>query len=126
MMDTLNTIEIGKRVEQRASAFLQTKGLKLLTQNYRCPFGEIDLIMRDADEIVFVEVRLRNNANYGSAIETVDRQKQKKMIKTATHFLYQKKWLDEVNCRFDVIGISYTEPKASIEWIRDAFSADNE
>ena len=108
---------IGDSAEQKACEFLQAKGLVLVTRNYRCYHGEIDLIMQDGDEIVFVEVRSRARIDYGYAIETVDYHKQKKLLNTATHFLQQKNWLDIVDCRFDVIGFLNN----NIEWIKDAF-----
>jgi putative endonuclease len=101
------------------------QGLRLLARNYRCNFGEIDLIMQDPANIVFVEVRVRNNRFHADAIESVDVTKQKKLIRTATHFLLHTKRLDKVNCRFDVIGISYPTTQPKVEWITDAFSTDN-
>lgn len=125
MMDTLKAAKIGQLAEQQACDFLTQQGLQLIERNYHCRNGEIDLIMQDNQDIIFVEVRVRNNPRYGNAIESVDYRKQKKMIKTATYYLYQQKWLNKVNCRFDVIGISYTQAKAAINWIKNAFSANN-
>jgi putative endonuclease len=123
-MDNLNTVQTGQAAEQLAASYLQKKGLRLLECNYRTALGEIDLIMQDCEEIVFVEVRLRNNPHFGNAIESVDQRKQKKLIKTATLYLSHRNLLDKVNCRFDVIGISYQQTKAAIEWIQDAFPTD--
>jgi putative endonuclease len=125
MQDVPDSQHIGRLAEKQAYLYLEARGLKLITRNYRCLSGEIDLIMRDANEVVFVEVRTRKNPDYASAIESIDYRKQKKIIRAATHFLSHKKWLDKVNCRFDVIGISYRLTKANIEWIKDAFHADN-
>jgi putative endonuclease len=124
-MDNRKLINAGLAAEETASHFLQAKGITLLHRNYRCRSGEIDLIMRDHEDIIFVEVRLRNNKNYADAIESVNLIKQKKIIKTAMHYLYKYNLLDEVNCRFDIIGISYAHTKATIEWIQDAFLADD-
>jgi len=124
-MDTSKAKSVGQKAEEEACHYLQTQGLKVVTRNFRCKMGEIDLIMQDLQEIVFVEVRVRNNPNFGSGIDSVDYFKQRKLIKTATLYLSQKKWLDKVNCRFDVIGISYAKTKAAIEWIKDAFPVDN-
>jgi putative endonuclease len=121
-MDSREKINAGKQAEQQACHFLEREGLRLLTQNYRCKSGEIDLIMQDNTCVVFVEVRVRNNPNYGSAIESVNRHKQQKIIKAAHYYLYQQKWFNKVNCRFDVIGISYSQSKATINWIKNAFS----
>lgn len=118
MSTGLDKKNAGNLAEQKACDFLLAKGLKLLTRNYRCYHGEIDLIMQDGNDIVFVEVRSRTCSDYGYATETVDYRKQKKLLTTATHFLQQKDWLDTVDCRFDVIGFFNN----NIEWIKDAFS----
>ncbi len=114
----------GNQAEQKACDFLQTKGLQLVTRNYRSPYGEIDLIMRDSNDVVFIEVRSRKQSRYGSSIESVDTQKQNKLIKTAIHYLQAQRLLDKVDCRFDIIGIEHTETKPTIEWIKDAFSTE--
>ncbi len=107
----------GQQAEQQACKFLLAKNLRLITQNYRCKYGEIDIIMRDQEDIVFVEVRSRERTDYGNVLESVNRHKQKKIITTATHFLQQRDWLYTKNCRFDVVGIHPT----NIEWIKNAF-----
>jgi putative endonuclease len=111
----------GQHAEQQALGFLQNQGLQLLDQNYRCHQGEIDLIMRDSNIIVFVEVRTRSNSCYEDPIESVTIGKQKKIFKAATHYLQKMNWLDSVDCRFDIIGI--TDPN-QVEWIKDAFEVD--
>lgn len=125
MMDTLNTLSVGRLAETQACEFLQAKGLGLVERNYRVKMGEIDLIMQDSNTIVFIEVRLRNNLLFGSAIESITHPKRQKIIRTAIFYLQQQKWTDKVNCRFDVIGISYTHSKAKFEWIQDAFPGHN-
>ncbi len=109
----------GQAAELDACAYLQNHGLTLIESNFRCPCGEIDLIMRDGDEVVFVEVRLRRQEYLGSAIESVTPSKQRKLIRTATLYLQKKQWLDRVNCRFDVIGI---DEQNQFDWIKNAFS----
>ena len=125
MAANLNTSQRGQLAEQNACEFLQSRGLQVVTRNYRCQFGEIDLIMRQHLEFIFVEVRLRNNKWHADALESVDACKQGKIIRTASHFLQSSKLTDKVNCRFDVIGISYPSAKPAVEWITDAFSTDN-
>lgn len=120
-MNTINKKEKGKAAEETASRFLQIKGLTLLMQNYTCHFGEIDLIMRDKDDIVFVEVRSRSRQEYGLACETINLAKQKKLIKSAVHFLQRKRWLDKVNSRFDIVAIQFVSDKPELEWIKNAF-----
>lgn len=117
-MDILSKQAVGQLSEKKAHEFLQAKGLTLLQSNFRCKSGEIDLIMRDKNTVVFVEVRTKNNKSFGSPIETVDRRKQKKIIKTAIHYLRLKNWFDKVNCRFDIVAITQN----NLEWIPNAFT----
>jgi putative endonuclease len=114
----LSKKELGDIAEKKACAFLQSKGLSLVDRNYHSSFGEIDLIMRDKNEIVFIEVRSRAYATFGTAIESINKTKQQKVIKSAVSYLQKRKWLDSINYRFDVVGCSPT----TIEWIKDAFS----
>lgn len=113
-----DTRSIGQQAENAACAFLEKKGLKLLIRNYHCKLGEIDLIMQDNEDIVFIEVRKRMHADFASALESVTYTKQQKIIKTATFFLQNKGWLDKACCRFDVVGLS----DGRIDWVKDAFS----
>jgi putative endonuclease len=107
----------GSAAEERAMRHLQAQGLRLLERNLRNHGGEIDLIMRQADILVFVEVRFRQSRRFGSAAETVTPAKQRRLIAAAALYL-QKNRLD-LPCRFDVVAI--TGPQEEIEWIRDAF-----
>ena len=116
----MGTRDTGVLAEEQACQYLEKNGLKLLLRNYRCGMGEIDLIMRDKNDVVFVEVRKRTHTDFASAIESVTKGKQRKIIKTAVHYLQKQNWFDKVQSRFDVIGISHDQ----VEWIKDAFSAD--
>jgi len=118
MLDILNKKQLGDIAEEKACAFLQAKGLNLVDRNYRSPFGEIDLIMQDKNEVVFIEVRSRAYNTYGTAIESINKAKQRKVLKSAMCYLQKRKWLDKVNYRFDAVGCSPT----NIEWIKNAFS----
>lgn len=110
----------GARAEQIAAAYLQRKGLTLIETNYRCRWGEIDLVLHDRDSIVFTEVRLRSSRNFGGAADSVDARKRMRIIAAARHYLADKKEVPP--CRFDVVLLERLEP-LRIEWIRDAFSA---
>ncbi len=107
----------GQAAEAQACRHLQQQGLELIERNYRCRQGEIDLIMRDKQSIVFVEVRYRSNTNFGGAAASVDQRKQAKLIGAASHYLQQHHALAQQPARFDVIAITPT----TLEWIRDAF-----
>lgn len=100
-----NTLATGQESERLAEQFLQSQGLTLVERNYRCKAGEIDLIMRDDEHLVFVEVRFRKSGRFGSASETIDSRKQQKVIRAAEHYL-QARWRGSLPaCRFDVIAI---------------------
>ena len=95
---------LGIEGENIARKFLIEKGYKILLKNFRCRQGEIDIIAKDRNEIVFVEVKTRVNLNHGSPSEAVDRNKRNRIIKASKYFLYVKK-LENRNIRFDVIEI---------------------
>ncbi|OGT21302.1 MAG: YraN family protein [Gammaproteobacteria bacterium RBG_16_57_12] len=114
----------GQAAEDLACNYLCGQGLQLLERNYLCKSGEIDLIMQDRDCLVFVEVRYRQHPRYGSALESVTRQKQARLCRTAEHYLQCHTNQRTRPCRFDVLGISPgTGPATEIQWIKDAFQA---
>ena len=115
---TLNKKTQGKLAENRACNYLQKQGLKTIEKNYFCRNGEIDLIMQDKHELVFVEVRYRKKNDYGSALESIDQHKIKKLITTANHYI-SKHQIDQA-MRFDVIGF---DASLKPNWIKNAFSA---
>ncbi len=123
--------ERGAWAEQQAAHYLEQQGLIVNTRNYLCKSGEIDLVMNDGELLVFIEVRQRNSQYYGSAIETVDRRKQRKLIRAARHYLQKFGLTERVACRFDVIGVETSSEtavphtqSAKITWVRDAFRLD--
>lgn len=114
----MKTSQQGQIAENEACKFLQQNGLKLVEKNYRCRTGEIDLIMQDKEELVFVEVRYRTKSDYGSALDSVDQNKIQKVISAASH--YVSKHQPDLPMRFDVIGFDASyKPK----WVTNAFSA---
>jgi putative endonuclease len=117
----LNKNNAGLEAEKLAATFLANHGLKLVMQNYHCRFGEIDLIMTDTKTLVFIEVKLRSNSQFGGAAASITPQKQQKMILTAQHYLQQHvKNQSQTACRFDAILMSKADLNC-IEWIRNAF-----
>ena len=119
------TIEsIGDEGEQQALNYLQKLGLKLVTRNFRQRGGEIDLIMQDDSTLVFIEVRLRQSAQFGSALESVTHQKQQRLIKTVQYYL-QQNVRQYPAYRFDVIGITPVSNDFKINWVKDAFQLTN-
>ncbi len=117
------TRKIGTAAEDLAIEHLEQRGLILLTRNYHCRRGEIDLIMQEGNFLVFVEVRYRKNDRYGSAAESVTRQKQRRLLTTAEYYLQSERHHADNICRFDVIALS-GEQDPQIEWIKDAFQAE--
>ena len=113
--------QLGQQAEKAAARALKKSGLKLIEKNFRGKMGEIDLIMQDKEELVFVEVRLRNHQDYASALESVDYKKQQKLIKTAQFYLQKHQLADTVPCRFDVVAIAFLADKTSFDWIKNAF-----
>ena len=94
-----------------------------VARNYRCRRGEIDLVMRDADTLVFVEVRRRSSRTFGGGLESVDARKRARVVAAAEHYLVMNRIGDDRSCRFDVVAIDGPSPRASIEWVRNAFDA---
>lgn len=116
-----NAQRIGKQAEISAKCYLEQQGLVLISENYSCKLGEIDLIMDDADQVVFIEVKYRKSASYGSSIEMVNPRKQKKIILTARHYLHQHHLTETISSRFDIIGIVPNQP---IQWLKNAFYSE--
>ncbi len=114
------SISIGMAGENAAKAFLLKQGLRWITSNYHCRFGEIDLIMQDGDYLVFIEVRQRRSMAFGGALASVTWAKQKKLIKSAQHFQWTQKTLSNHPCRIDVLTLQGTPP--NIDWIKNAIS----
>lgn len=123
MTKILSKKTIGQDAENMAHDYLLMHGLKLIMRNYQCKLGEIDLIMRDKDYLVFVEVRFRSNQNFGTSSETVTYFKQTKLLRTAQVYLQQHRLTDKVPCRFDVVAITQVGTQPVVEWIKNAFSA---
>ncbi|MCH8049350.1 YraN family protein [Patescibacteria group bacterium] len=94
----------GNKAEDLAAAFLKKKGLKILAQQYKTNIGEIDLVAKDGDEIVFVEVKARRSSHFGYPEESVTKSKLKKIVLVAEQYLREKKF-ERAPFRIDVIAI---------------------
>jgi putative endonuclease len=102
------TIAIGASAEERAVAALASAGYEIVERNYRCDVGELDIIARDGDELVFVEVRSRSDDEHGTASEAVGRTKRRKVTRVAEVYLRHRRPRFET-CRFDVVAINGDE-----------------
>ena len=112
-----NKRQTGIKYEQAAGFFLEQMGYEILEYNYRCRFGEIDIIAKDGACLVFCEVKYRSGRGKGSPLEAVDYRKQQTIFRCAAHYVAGMKRGD-LPCRFDVIGIEGT----SVIHIKDAFA----
>lgn len=120
-----STRQVGKNTEIAAKQFLISKGLIFIEQNYLCNRGEIDLIMRDNDVTVFIEVKYRSNSHYGSGFEVVTQKKQQRIINTAANYLYKHSLTELVTSRFDIVSLSPqkgNDGPYKIDWLKNAFS----
>ncbi len=107
--------------EDVAFNYLKKKGLKKITRNFNCKVGEIDIIMTVNDILIFIEVKYRKNNDWVSAVESVTKTKQTKIIKAAQLYLLQNKKYQDWNCRFDVVSIQGNKENPEIIWIEHAF-----
>lgn len=108
--------EVGARYERRAGEYLESLGYKIIEYNYRCRKGEIDLIAKDGEYLVFCEVKFRKDSRKGHPSEAVDYRKQRIISKCAMYYLMEH-GLSDIPCRFDVVGMEGGE----VLLIKDAF-----
>ena len=107
----------GGDAENLAAAFLRQQGLALVARNYRCRFGEIDLIAREGKTLVFAEVRMRSSERFGGAAASITAAKQAKLLRAARHYLTGIARAPA--CRFDALLVNGQD--GSIDWIKNAF-----
>ncbi|MHA3117113.1 YraN family protein [Acinetobacter sp. ANC 4635] len=131
-----NSNAFGIWAEQLAQRYLQQQGFTLLVQGYYCRYGEIDLIMVNAEQLIFVEVKARASTTFGEASESISFNKQRKVIRTAEHFLLEHAEYQHFSCRFDVICIQaqqqiakmlqqdFSQLTYDLDWIEAAFTLD--
>jgi len=115
--------KLGRWGEKEAVRFLKRRGYRIIGRNVASGIGEIDVIARDGDELVFVEVKTRTRADFGGPLPAVDRSKRRKLIQLARTYLAQHR-MEDVDARFDVVGVTAVEggKKPEIELVQDAFS----
>ena len=113
----INKRALGARYERMAGRFLEEQGFRILAYNFRCRWGEIDLVAREGKTLAFVEVKYRTTERSGSPFEAVDVRKQQVICRCADFFRIRYGYKEGVPCRFDVVGIQ----KDEIRHIRNAF-----
>jgi putative endonuclease len=112
---------LGQAGEALAADTLQQQGYKILTRNYRTPYGEIDLIARHGDTLVFVEVKLRRSEVFGPPQAAVNTAKQRHLRLAAQYYLSQQR-AEDIKIRFDVVAITMAGPQPRIEIFAGAFT----
>ncbi|WDE06142.1 YraN family protein [Thalassomonas viridans] len=117
-----STRERGRQTETLAADYLLARGLTLVGKNFSAKTGEIDLLMKESDVLVFVEVKYRKQAFFGGALAAVSAGKQKKIRRTAEFYL-QQAGLNAYNtpCRFDVVTLQGSIERPQITWLKNAF-----
>jgi putative endonuclease len=111
---------VGTSSEEAAWRHLERAGYSLVARNFRSRFGEIDLVVERAGVVVFVEVRSRRGERYGSALESVDRRKQRQIGRMALEFVARRRLLDR-RARFDVVAIEWQDGEPRIDHVENAF-----
>ena len=119
MKDTKKIIT-GKEGEKIAAAFLKKNGYRIIEINFRCPIGEIDIVAKEKNDLVFVEVKTRKSMELGYPEQAVGIRKQKKMSQLALWYL-QKRKIADTNARFDVVAVTLIPENNEVKLIKNAF-----
>ena len=119
MKDTKKIIT-GKKGEKIAAAYLKKNGYRIIEINFRCPIGEIDIVAKEKDDLVFVEVKTRKSMELGYPEQAVGIRKQKKMSQLALWYL-QKRKIADTNARFDVVAVTLIPENNEVKLIKNAF-----
>ena len=119
---TLARQQLGILGEELAAGALQRRGYSILARRYRTECGEIDIVAQDGETLVFVEVKARETAEFGTAAEAVTPWKQRRLARMARDYLTRER-IDGPPCRFDVVAIMIDRPVADIEIFQNAFDA---
>ena len=120
---TRERLDLGKLGEELAFKKVKRLGYKCIVRNYRCALGEIDLIAKDGDCLVFIEIKTRRGRSLGSIKEAIDKRKKRQLSKVALAYLKSNDSCD-VKSRFDVVAISLNQDKEQIEVIQNAFDLE--
>lgn len=116
---------LGRLGEAAARAHLERRGVRIITANFTCPAGEIDLVGRKRGTLIFVEVKTRRSAAFGPPHLAVHQRKQRQIVRAAEWYLAEQR-LGDVACRFDVVAVTFSEDEGAprIDWVQDAFPAE--
>ena len=123
---SLDARALGAEAEEIAASYLTAHGAEVLERNYRRRLGELDVIAREGDTLLIVEVRTRSTNAYGGAAASIDGRKRRRIVRAAQQLLQQRRSLARLAVRFDVIVVSDVEkPNPRVEWIRHAFDTSD-
>ena len=116
---------LGRRGEAAARTHLERRGVRIVVENFTCPAGEIDLVGRTRDTLIFIEVKTRKSRAFGPPQLAVHRRKQRQIVRTAEWYLAEQR-MSDVACRFDVVAVTFSEGEEAprIDWVQDAFPAE--
>ncbi len=120
-MPTVDRQQLGRDAEQRAADFLKSVGLQIVTRNYRCRMGELDIVAQSGTTLVIAEVRCRSRSDYGGAAASVTARKQQRIVRASRHLLAHQPALARLPVRFDVLVVP--PDGGTVEWLRAAFDA---
>ncbi|ALM52134.1 YraN family protein [Halomonas huangheensis] len=112
----------GALIERAAGEWLCQRGLAIVERNVQIRGGELDLVMRDGEILVFVEVRHRSDSRFGSPAETITQTKQRRLIKAARFYLHRNGL--SCPCRFDVLAVTGAPPDLEYQWLKNAIEAN--
>ena len=115
-----NKQSLGKTGEEFAARLVTEAGLCIITQNYRCPKGKMDIISYDGEALVFIEVRTRRSSYRGWGEESITHQKARRLQAIASYYVLEKGYLSWPSLRFDVIAIRWIGKNPEIKWIKAA------
>ncbi|MGI5900954.1 MAG: YraN family protein [Desulfitobacteriia bacterium] len=118
----LNKVELGKYGEDLAAEYLEKNGLRIVERNFRCPRGEIDIIAKDRQVLVFIEVRARTGGRDGSAEESIDYRKLARLKLLSSHYLMARRYKELPLIRIDAVTVYFTEQGKEINWLKNITS----
>lgn len=116
-----NKRQIGAAGEEYAAQLLVKSNLKIISRNYRCPKGEIDLIAEDEGCLVFVEVRSRSSGKQGWAEESITEHKRRKLYAVASYYLSSRGYKEYPPIRFDIVALHRKANEPEVKWLKGVF-----
>lgn len=122
VLNFTSAYQVGHYAESQVASYLVKQGLRIQHQNFRCRLGEIDLVAWDKEDLVFLEVRYRNEGNFGGALASVTKGKQRTIRRVAQFFLIRFPQFQQYFCRFDVVAVNRLNfERIELEWVKNAF-----